>query len=293
MDQYLWIDCGDLLTIDAYTFITGSASRLPISFTLQGSYNGTTWKILNTQTGFSYPTKSSFYVPGYFSTTGGPTSTLPIQPNFYISQITNTAFEGFENPVEKSPLLERCVDKTPYFKPDETALAPLYTLPLVNTMSANTLYQPLNTQARRIKTMKFHVLETYDPDAKFVHMSMFQFHTSVGPMSSSMVRISNPMGSRRSSNDSPERLLESTTNNRWVDNNKMPLIFTFIEYPQAKIIGFQFAFPDTPNQMAALPSRWKMEGSYDGRNWEIYHEKTEKAYYIGNASPIYKFKTEI
>jgi hypothetical protein len=141
--------------------------------------------------------------------------------------------------------------------------------------------------------MKFRVLETHDPDAKFVHMSMFQFHTSAGPMKSSMVRISNPMGSRRTPSDSPESLLEPTTKARWVDYNKMPLIFTFIEYPQAEIIGFQFAFPDTSNHMAALPSRWKMEGSYDGRNWEIYHEKTEKAHYIGNASPIYKFKTEI
>ena len=292
-NQYLLIDLGDLLKIDAYTFVTGSASRLPKSFQLQGSYNGITWKVLNTQTNFTYPTKSSFYVPGYFPTNNGATEPLIRQPNFYTSQSANTSFEGFENPVVKSPLLEPFVDKTPYFKPDETALGPRYTLPLVNTMPMNTLYQPLNTQARRIKTMKFRVLETHDPDAKFVHMSMFQFHTSAGPMNSSMVRISNPMGSRRSPSDSPESLFESTTKARWVDYNKMPLIFTFIEYPQAQIIGFQFAFPDTSNQMAALPSRWKMEGSYDGRNWEIYHEKTEKAQYIGNASPIYKFKTEI
>ena len=296
-NQYLWIDLGDLLMIDAYTFITGSASHLPTAFELQGSYNGTTWKVLNTKTGFTYPAKSTFYVPGYFPTDGGATQALTDamggQPSFYTSQAANTAFEGFQNPVAESPLLEPFVDKTPYFKPDETALGPRYALPLVNTTPANILYQPLNTQARRIKTMKFRVLETYDPDAKFVHMSMFQFHTSAGPMKSSMVRISNPMGSRRSPSDSPERLLESTTRGRWVDYNKMPLIFTFIEYPQAQIIGFQFAFPDTSNQMAALPSRWKMEGSYDGRNWETYHEKTEKAHYIGNASPIYKFKTEI
>lgn len=293
-NQYLWIDLGDLLKIDGYTFITGSASRLPTAFQLQGSYNGMTWKILNTQTGFTYPpSKSSFYIPGYFSTNNGPTEPLTRQPSFYTSQSANTAFEGFKNPVVKSPLLEPFVDKTPYFKPDETTLGPRYALPLVNTMPMNTLYQPLNTQARRIKTMKFRVLETHDPDAKFVHMSMFQFHTSAGPMNSSMVRISNPMGSRRSPSDSPESLFESTTKARWVDYNKMPLIFTFIEYPQAQIIGFQFAFPDTPNHMAALPSRWKMEGSYDGRNWEIYHEKAEKAQYIGNASPIYKFKTEI
>jgi hypothetical protein len=293
LNQYLLIDLGDLLTIDSYTFVTGSASRLPKSFQLEGSYNGITWKILNTQTGFTYPTQSTFYVPGYFPITGGAPQALTAQPSFYTSQTGITTFEGFENPVVKSPLLEPFVDKTPYFKPDETILAPRYALPLVNTTPMNMLYQPLNTQARRIKTMKFHVLETHDPDAKFVHMSMFQFHTSAGPMKSSMVRISNPMGSRRSPSDSPESLFESTTKARWVDYNKMPLIFTFIEYPQAQIIGFQFAFPDTSNHMAALPSRWKMEGSYDGRNWEIYHEKTEKAHYIGNASPIYKFKTEI
>jgi len=293
-NQYLWIDLGDLLKIDGYTFITGSASRLPTAFQLQGSYNGITWKILNTQTGFTYPpAKSSFYIPGYFPTNNGPTQALTTQPSFYSSQAGNTAFEGFKNPVAESPLLEPFVDKTPYFKPDETALEPRYALPLTDVRQVNTLYQPLNTQARRIKTMKFCVLETHDPDAKFVHMSMFQFHTSAGPMKSSMVRISNPMGSRRSPSDSPESLLESTTKTRWVDYNKMPLIFTFIEYPQAQIIGFQFAFPDTSNHMAALPSRWKMEGSYDGRNWEIYHEKAEKAQYIGNASPIYKFKTEI
>jgi hypothetical protein len=294
INQYLLIDLGDLLTINAYTFITGSASRLPTAFQLEGSYNGVTWKTLNTQTGFTYPsTKSTFYVPGYFSTTGGATQALITQPSFYNSQAGNTAFEGFKNPVAESALLEPFIDKTPYFKPDETALEPRYALPLSDVRQVNTLYQPLNTQARRIKTMKFRVLETHDPDAKFVHMSMFQFHTSAGPMKSSMVRISNPMGSRRSPSDSPESLLEPTTKARWVDYNKMPLIFTFIEYPQAQIIGFQFAFPDTSNHMAALPSRWKMEGSYDGRNWEIYHEKTEKAQYIGNASPIYKFKTEI
>ena len=292
MDQYLLIDLGDLLTIDAYTFVTGSASRLPTSFQLEGSYNGRTWKMLNTQTGFSYPPISTFHVPGYFPTTGGAPQTLTSQP---ISQTANTAFEGFENPVVESPLVEPFVDRTPYFKPDETALEPRYALPLVKqpTLPANTLYQPLNTQARRIKTMQFRVLETHNPDAKFVHMSMFQFHTSAGPVKSSMVRVSNPMGSRRSPKDSPESLFESTTAAKWVDYNKMPLIFTFIEYPQAPIIGFQFAFPDQKSSMDALPSRWKMEGSYDGRNWEVYHEKTEKAQYMGNASPIYKFKTEI
>lgn len=295
-NQYLLIDLGDLLTIDAYTFVTGSASRLPTSFQLDGSYNGRTWKTLHTQTNFSYsPNIKSFYVPGYFPTTGGALQALTLQPSFYTSQAANTAFEGFENPVVESPLLEPFVDKTPYFKPDETALEPRYALPLIKqpTLPANTLYQPLNTQARRIKTMQFRVLETYDPEAKFVHMSMFQFHTSAGPVKSSMVRVSNPMGSRRSPKDSPESLFESTTKARWVDYNKMPLIFTFIEYPQAPIIGFQFAFPDQKSPMDGLPSRWKMEGSYDGRNWEVYHEKTEKAHYIGNASPIYKFKTEI
>ena len=289
-DQYLLIDLGDLLTIDAYTFVTGSASRLPTSFQLDGSYNGRTWKTLHTQTGFTYPPISTFHIPGYFPTAGGALQALTTQPF-----ATNTALEGFENPVVESPLLEPFVDKTPYFKPDETALEPRYALPLVKqpTLPANTLYQPLNTQARRIKTMQFRVLETYDPEAKFVHMSMFQFHTSAGPVKSSMVRVSNPMGSRRSPKDSPESLFESTTKARWVDYNKMPLIFTFIEYPQAPIIGFQFAFPDQKSPMDGLPSRWKMEGSYDGRNWEVYHEKTEKAHYIGNASPIYKFKTEI
>jgi len=289
-DQYLLIDLGDLLTIDAYTFVTGSASRLPTSFQLDGSYNGRTWKTLHTQTGFTYPPISTFHIPGYFPTAGGALQALTTQPF-----ATNTALEGFENPVVESPLLEPFVDKTPYFKPDETALEPRYALPLVKqpTLPANTLYQPLNTQARRIKTMQFRVLETYDPEAKFVHMSMFQFHTSAGPVKSSMVRVSNPMGSRRSLKDSPESLFESTTKARWVDYNKMPLIFTFIEYPQAPIIGFQFAFPDQKSPMDGLPSRWKMEGSYDGRNWEVYHEKTEKAHYIGNASPIYKFKTEI
>jgi len=299
--QQLIINLGGTLQIDAYTFITGSANNLPYTFLLEGSTNGITWKTLNSKASLAYPTGTAdtFYVPGYFPTDNGATIPLKMPPNLYTSQSgANTAFEGFKNSAPpQQRLLEPVASTATYFKSDETPLEPRYALPLAKQPAAalptNTLYQPINTQARRIKTMQFRVLETRDPASKYVNMSMFQFHTAVGPIKSSMIRLSNPMGSRRQAANAPEALLEQTTAKRWVDYNKMPLIFVFDEHPQTQITGFQFALPDAPNALDALPSRWRFEGSYDGRSWETYHEQAETALILGNTSPIYKFKKAI
>jgi hypothetical protein len=290
---------GGVLQIDAYTFVTGSVNNIPLAFRLEGSANGITWKTLNDQTtiplgGTSQTNGISFYVPGYFPTNGGAVIPLTMRPWFYTGQAGNTNFEGFTDTAPPEPTSkEDPKPEEPYFKPDETTLAPRYDHPISAKVQANNLYQPLNTQARRIKTIQLRILETYDPKAKFVHMSMFQFHTAVGPVPYSMIRVSNPMGSRRSPADGPEAALTNTPTKRWVDYNKMPILFTFSEYPQEPIIGFQFAFPSHPNAQDAVPSRWRLEGSYDGRTWEVYHEQNDRAPFIGTTSPVYKFKNAI
>ena len=151
-----------------------------------------------------------------------------------------------------------------------------------------------DTTKRRLRNIRWKVLETQTPTAPYVHAAALQFHTKAGVVPASCMRISNPHGTRRIPADSIDKLLAGS--GRWVDYNKSEVLITFdlTKLPGDPIYGFQFAVPaGIPNSLEYFPARWLLEGSYDGRTWIPIHERSERARIMGDASPIYKFSQTI
>jgi hypothetical protein len=165
-------------------------------------------------------------------------------------------------------------------------------------MTTETLEGFLNADPskKRMRHLRWKIMETQKPTAPYVHASMLQFHTGAGPIPASAIKISNPLGTRRRSADGPSSLLSDSNDIRWVDYNKSDLLIMFdlAKLPTNPIYGFQFAIPENvENSVEFLPARWVLEGSYDGRIWTLIHEKSDRARIMGTASPIYKFSEQI
>jgi hypothetical protein len=263
VNQTLTVDLNSIQRVDAFSFILGSVHNRPLTWTLQGSINNIDWVYLyNQQSDFQYNIqpgkKYSFYDPGFFlfspSTSSMPTSQLGSAP---------TA-------VNQRPMQTQLLEET-----KEGFLNP-------------------NASKKRLRNLRWKIMETQRPDALYVHASMLQFHTKAGPVPADAIKISNPLGIRRKSADAPASLLSAER--RWVDYNKSDLLITLdlTKLPANPIYGFQFALPaNVENSVDFLPARWLLEGSYDGRIWTPLHEKPDRARIMGAASPIYKFSQEI
>ena len=296
--NYVLMDFNSILSIDAFSLITGSQSYLPLQWKVEGSINGLDWVILHNQsTSLSYanPTftgVTAFYNPGIFQFS---TSTSPAKSSSATSQSsgynTNVAQEGFT-------VATPTVATRPTMNYTEPFVAPIsYTLPLeegsLSATKALPKFQELKGVAR-LAAIRFKVLETQNPDSPFVHMSMLQFHTKSGIVPPECIQISNQHGSRRSAANRPEALL-STTAQRWVDYNKSELLvqFKMETMPADPVTGIRFYIPTgvatSVSALDAFPAKWKIEGSYDRRTWFPLHEKLDKARILGGASPVYQF----
>ena len=124
-------------------------------------------------------------------------------------------------------------------------------------------------------------------------MSNLQFITPIGPLPTKYYKITNPMGIHPYSKTGPEAL--SIPGQRWVNSNMQPLLIKFSALPATIIQGFQFSVPQdrSTDPFAALPSRWRVEASYDGRQWEIYNSVDSGVDFQTYVSPVYNFSKEI
>jgi hypothetical protein len=267
VNQALTVDLNSIQRVDAFSFIVGSAYNRPLTWTLEGSINNIDWVYLyNQPTDFDYRSAAgsssflSFYDPGFFifspSTSSTPTSQLGSAP-----------LAVTQRPMQRI-LTEEA--REGFLNPDATK--------------------------KRLRHLRWKIMETQKPDAPYVHASMLQFHTKAGPIPADAVKISNPLGTRRRAANAPTALLSGSTEQHWVDYNKSDLLIMLdlTKLPGNPIYGFQFAVPaNVENSVDFVPARWVLEGSYDGRIWTPVHEKSDRARIMGGASPIYKFSQQI
>lgn len=265
VNQTLTVDLNSIQRVDAFSFIIGSTYNRPLRWTLQGSINNIDWVYLyNQQTDFTYNVaageKYSFYDPGFFifspSTGSMPTSQLGSAPLA----------------ITQRPMQTQLAEETKegFLNPDVTK--------------------------KRMRHLRWKIMETQKPVAPYVHASMLQFHTKAGPIPADAIKISNPLGTRRKPTDAPTALLSGSIKQRWVDYNKSDLLIMLdlTKLPGNPIYGFQFAVPaNVENSVDFVPARWVLEGSYDGRTWVVLHDKSDRARIMGDASPIYKFSQHI
>jgi len=243
INKAMTINFNKRVHIAGFSFITGSAGTVPYQWTLEGSVNGITWATIHCQTtnyqyvGARVPAGSttpvlSFFTPGIFTTSvlnvcGDSTTTGPF-----------TSVGGYS------------ANNLPVYKNMAGNIAEGFKGGILRTK-----YAP--------QKFKLRILETYDPNSKFVHMSSLEFYTKSGRVKSP--QLSNLQGSRNSPKEGVTALLEGRER-RWVDYNKSDINIRIEGEPP--ITGFRFSIPDVPNAMAAMPIHWIM---YDGSN-KIVHE---------------------
>ena len=261
--QSLTIDFNSINQVNSFSFILGSAYNRPLIWTLEGSINNIDWVYLhNQQTAFPYPNALlSFYRPGYF-------------------------------------MFSPSSGSAPANQVGSTMTANNNQVPMYNQMTAETIegFSSPDASKKRMRNIRWKIVETQKPDAAYVHASRLQFHTKAGAIPANLIKITNPLGTRRQASDGPKSLLTDSNDTRWVDYNKSDLLIMFdlTKLPANPIYGFQFAVPaNVERSVDFVPARWMLEGSYDGRTWIPLHEKSDRARIIGNASPIYKFSQQI
>ena len=262
--QPMTVDFNEINPVNAFSFVLGSSYNRPLQWTLQGSINNTDWINLQVQsTDFPYATTvtagnaKSFFNPGYFLFSFSGAGVLS-NTRSAATQVAQYLQQGSTETVEG-------------FKGPEP-------------------------NRRRMRTLRWKILETQRPNAAYVHASMLRFFTAAGPVPTDAMKITNPHGSRRSAADGPTAILSDQEGKRWVDYNKSELLITFdlTKLPSNPIYGFQFTIPSgTADAKDYFPARWLLEGSYDGRTWDPIHKKSDKARILGGASPVYKFSQSI
>ncbi len=133
--------------------------------------------------------------------------------------------------------------------------------------------QPL-AQPTRPSWLRVTVLETRNPASKYATMGQIQFETTLGSnMESRDIKVTNFGGSRKSAKEGPDALLDQGSGRFWVDYMKAPLLFRFPDH-RPPIKGFRFTTPGTLEGNGALPKRFRLENSWDGRVWTPVEEDT-------------------
>jgi hypothetical protein len=272
--------------------------------------NGTNYYNRHVQNGFSYSgvpnmvnNSTSFFQPYIFpfnqvlTSQTAPSNIQVTQSSYYTSSAGKTPNiqESFANPTP-APLIKRqaIVDRvsttnvqaaSPVYLQDSYAL-PLQTKP-TNTAATMPRYEQLESR-RRIRTLRFRTLETVDPNSKFVNMSALRFYTAHETVLPTT--LGNPMGSRKNGREGPDALLYDT-GRRWVDYNKQPLLMNLES--NEPVHSYQFFIPGIAGAQNAVPVRWVLEGSYDGRIWETLHEMSEPAVFQNGMTERFALKKQI
>ena len=264
VNKSMTIDFMQINAVNAFSFIIGSSFNRPLQWRLQGSINNIDWIDLHIQnTDFPYATTAgsgrllSFITPGYFM----------FSFNYFNGERLNSSHTS----TQLAQYTRMTEETTEGFKDSEP-------------------------NKPRMRNLRWKILETQKPNAPYVHVSMLRFFTGAGPVPISVIKISNPHGSRRSAANGPSAALSDEEGKRWIDYNKSELLITFdlAKLPSNLINGFQFTVPSgLADAKDYFPARWLLEGSYDGRIWVTIHKKSDRAKIIGNASPIYKFNQSI
>jgi hypothetical protein len=139
--------------------------------------------------------------------------------------------------------------------------------------------RPLIAPATRVKALRLRVLDTVNHSSRFVHLSMFRLNTPLGPLGKSYVTVSNPSGVRKTPKEGPDAAFAETRTKRWVDFNRQPLYIQFEAYPPTPIQSYEFSVPTGVAQpYDAMPRRWVVEGTLDGRTWILYHDQSQEDY---------------
>ena len=259
------------VTIDTYNFATANDvdGRDPVSWTFEGSINGTTWVSIDSKSNFATTTARQTFQSSF--PLGGPavgtfTRTRAIVANGQATQLTWTTANASAGGVSITPGVgvvasSGTVNATPSANADT-----IYTLSATNnvdTASASVFVRSVPPTTVNFRYVRFtHTKLRNDSSAFGLQLSEFTLLNGTTPIIP--VAATNP-GGDFGGNESPDKAIDGDINTKWLDKKRRPLILDL--GVTTAITGYTFGTGnDAPDRD---PIRWYLEGSINGTSWAI------------------------
>jgi hypothetical protein len=282
--EELTFDFGSPVTIDSYNWASANDSvfwnRSPVSWTFQGSTDGTNWEIIDVRNDFAIINQNDTYQVGF----GLPQAVSPLVNRFTVPNdntggtaaiVLNGGQVGlaWETELADSVSISPApgsvaVDGTATVTPPANATT-AYTLTATRTgvptpSTATTTvravaggevsYQYIRFKATKLRT---------GAETGLIQLREFSFFNNGSPVS--VVSVDSPGGNFPAA-ENPGNLIDGSANaNKWLDFNNAPVIFDLGEVKT--IDGYSFFTANDADDRD--PIRWILQGSNDQENWTV------------------------
>jgi hypothetical protein len=277
--QPLVLDFGTPVVADGYRFATANdaESRDPVGWRVEGSHDGSFWRVLDERSNFATPTQRFTYTatlalpfvgdlsgthapPGITSFTASPAS-IEAGQSATLSWSVNGATTVSISPGIGSVAASGTLAVTP-------SRTVTYTLSATNAAgSAQRDVQVIVSE--RFRWFRFVPVKTRVSGADAVALAEFEIRNQGARIGGATA--SNP-GGNVPIDGPPADALDGDVFTKWLDFNKQPLVLDFGAPVAAD--GYRFAIADyNPRD----PVSWRVEGSKDGATWILLDEKNDFA----------------
>lgn len=277
--QPLLLDFGVPIVTDGYRIATANdaESRDPVSWRVEGSHDGSYWRVLDERSGYVTPTQRLTYITTLALPFVGDASGVPAAPG--INSFTSSA--GSLTAGQSATLSWSVNGAT-----NATISPSIGTVPasgsMIVTPAATTTYSIATgnasgaaTQSLRIlvrnayRWFRFVPVKTRLATADAVALSEFGMLADGIPISAATA--SNP-GGNNPSGSAAANATDDDFYTFWADTNKQPLVLDFGSPVVAN--GYRFAIADwNPRD----PVSWRIEGSANGSTWVLLDQKNNFA----------------
>jgi hypothetical protein len=272
----LVFDFGAPTVADGYRFATANDAdtRDPVSWRVEGSHDGTSWRVLDEKSGFATPTPRFTSIAtqalpfvGDTSGTAGAATIASFTSSVQTINSGQSATLSWSVLGAPSAILSPGIGPLPasgslVVTPAATTT---YSLAAMNGSGAATASVRIVVQPA-CRWFRFVPVKTRTPSAA---IALAEFGMLAGSTPLVPVAATNPGGGSAPGYE-PSNAIDDDFYSSWTDPAKQPLVLDFGTAVVAS--GYRFAPAGTSSQD---PVSWRVEGSANGSNWVVVDTRTD------------------
>ncbi len=258
--------------VDAYRFATANDfdERDPISWTLEGSADGTSWTLMDSVTSFPTPLTRL----GYTGNVPLPAVLPPSILSFTVSPVhlqsgestTLTWTTDFATSVQIAPAVTGSIGINGSVQVTPTGPT-TYTLTATNVTgtTTRTVQVQVESPALQVAWKYFRFTPTTLRNGTLADsVQISEFEVSLGGVAYTGATATNP-GGNNPAGEPPAMAADGNLTTKWLDYNKKALVLAFPS--TVTIDGYRIGTADDAPERD--PVAWTFEGSDDGATWSI------------------------
>ena len=262
------------VTIDTYNFATAgdAQERDPVSWTFEGSANGSSWVLLDVKTNFATTTNRETYQSGFSldgSGIGFFTRSLAIVANGQPTQLSWSTLNANPGGVSIAPGVGVVANTGSISTVPPASADTTYTLTATSfsgPASATTFVRSVPETTVNYRYVRFTPTKLRS-DATAFGVQLSEFTLLSGITLIPAAGATNPGGSSVGG-EGPEKAIDGDANSKWLDSNRRPLIVDLGS--TVPITGYSFV---TGNDFSDRdPIQWSLQGSNNGTSWAIIEQ---------------------